>query len=126
MVDTLVQTDVLKGGEFLIRDSRPDDTFIPEEINEEQQMVKQMAEDFLKNELAPNRDKIEKQTPGVAVGLLKKMGDLGLLGAHMPAVYGGTELDTNTNTLLSDVLGPSGSFSVSFAAHMGIGMLPIL
>ena len=93
MVDTLVQTDVLKGGEFLIRDSRPEDTFIPEEINEEQQMVKQMAEDFLKNELAPNREKIEKQEPGVAVGLLKKMGDLGLLGAHMPTIYGGTELD---------------------------------
>lgn len=126
MVDTMVQTDVLKGGEFLIRDSRPEDTFIPEEINEEQQMIKQVAQDFLKNELYPNRERVEKQEPGVAVGLLKKMGELGLLGAHMPAVYGGTELDTNTNTLLSDVLGPSGSFSVSFAAHMGIGMLPIL
>lgn len=126
MTDTLVQTDVLKGGEFLIRDSRPEDTFIPEEINEEQRMAKEMAEEFLKNEINPNRDRIEKQEPGVAVGLLKKMGDLGLLGAHMPTQYGGTELDTNTNTLLSDILGPSGSFSVSFAAHMGIGMLPIL
>jgi alkylation response protein AidB-like acyl-CoA dehydrogenase len=126
MVDTLVQTDVLKGGQFLIRESRPEDTFIPEELNEEQLMVKQMALDFLKNEVHANWERIEKQEPGVAVSLLKKMGDLGLLGAHMPARYGGTELDTNTNTMLSDVLGPSGSFSVSFTAHMGIGMLPIL
>jgi alkylation response protein AidB-like acyl-CoA dehydrogenase len=117
---------ILKGGEFLIRDSRPEDVFIPEELNEEQLMVKQMAIDFLNNEIAPNRQKIEKQEPGLAASLLKKMGDQGLLGAHMPAVYGGTELDTNTNTVISDVFGPMGSFSVPFAAHTGIGMLPIL
>ncbi len=126
MEDTLVKTDVLKGGEFLIRESGPEDTFIPEELNEEQLMVKQMAEDFLKNEIAPNRPRIEKQEPGLSVALLEKAGELGLLGAHMPAQYGGTELDTNTNTVISDMLGPCGSFSTSIAAHTGIGMLPIL
>ena len=119
-------TDVLKGGEFLIRDSRPEDVFIPEELNEEQLMVKQMAIDFLQNEIVPNRLRIEKQEPGLAATILKKMGEQGLLGAHMPAIYGGTELDTNTNTVISDVFGPMGSFSVPFAAHTGIGMLPIL
>ena len=117
---------ILKGGEFLIRDSRPEDVFIPEELNEEQLMVKQMATDFLQNDIAPNRNKIEKQEPGLSVALLKKMGDLGLLGAHMPTEYGGSELDTNTNTVIADVLGPMGSFSVPWAAHTGIGMLPIL
>jgi len=119
-------SNILKGGEFLIRDSRPEDVFIPEELNEEQLMVKQMAIDFVNNEIAPNRARIEKQEPGLSPSLLKKMGDLGLLGAHMPVIYGGTELDTNTNTVLSDVFGPMGSFSVPFAAHTGIGMLPIL
>lgn len=126
MADTLVATDVLNGGEFLIRDSRPEDIFIPEELNEEQLMVKQMSIDFIKNEIEPVRTRIEKQEPGLAPGLLKKMGDLGLLGAHMPAVYGGTEMDTNTNTVISEAFGPAGSFIVSFAAHTGIGMLPIL
>ena len=126
MTDTIEKTDVLNGGEFLIRDSRPEDVFIPEELNEEQLMVKQMALDFMKNEIQPNRAKIEKQEPGLVPSLLKKMGDLGLLGAHMPAQYGGSELDTNTNTVISEVFGPSGSFIVSFAAHTGIGMLPIL
>lgn len=116
----------LKGGEFLIRESQPEDVFIPEELNEEQLMVKQMAIDFLHNEIVPNRQKIEKQEPGLTPAILKKMGELGLLGAHMPAVYGGTELDTNTNTIIADVLGPMGSFSVPWAAHTGIGMLPIL
>lgn len=126
MVDTLVKSDVLKGGEFLIRDSQPADTFIPEELNEEQLMVKKMTEDFMEQEIIPNAARIEKQEPGLVESLLKRAGDLGLLGAHMPAEYGGTELDTNTNTVISDVLGPAGSFLVSIAAHTGIGMLPIL
>ena len=126
MAEVLATTDVLTGGQFLIRESRPEDVFIPEELNEEQLMIKQMAEDFLKNEIDPNRAKIEKQEPGLTPSLLKKMGDLGLLGAHMPQEYGGMELDTNTNTVISDIFGSFGSFSVPFAAHTGIGMLPIL
>ena len=126
MSDLQLQSDVLKGGEFLIRETRPEDTFIPEELNEEQLMVKQVAIDFLQNEVHPNRERIEKQEPGLAPELLREMGELGLLGAHMPSEYGGTELDTNTNTVISDVFGPAGSFIVSFAAHTGIGMLPVL
>ena len=83
------QQEVLKGGEFLLRRSHPEETFIPEELNEEQQMVKQMSLDFIKNEIDPVRARIEKQEPGLIPELLKKMGDLGLLGAHIPAEYGG-------------------------------------
>ena len=92
MAATLEATDVLNGGEFLIRDSRPEDVFIPEELNEEQLMVKQMSIDFIKNEIDPVRARIEKQEPGLAPGLLKKMGDLGLLGAHMPSGGGGCSI----------------------------------
>ncbi len=119
-------TAPLKGGEFLIRDSRPDEVFIPEQFNEEQLMMRQMAADFIEHEIDPLRPRIEKQEPGLTPSLLKKAGELGLLGAHMPAEFGGLELDTNTNTLLAEVLGPSGSFATSLAAHTGIGMLPIL
>lgn len=126
MEDTLINAEVLKGGEFLIRESSHEHVFIPEILTEEQAMVKQMATDFLNNEIVPNRARIEKQEPGLSVALLEKAGELGLLGAHMPAQYGGTELDTNTNTVIADVLGPCGSFSTSIAAHTGIGMLPIL
>jgi len=126
MTDTLVHTDVLKGGEFLIHDTQPEAVFIPEDFNEEQLMIKQMAVDFLEQEIYPNAQKIEKQEDGIAPKLLKKMGDLGLLGAHMPQEYGGLELDTNTNSVISEVYGPAGSIIVAFAAHTGIGMLPIL
>lgn len=125
-MDTVAQKTVLRGGEFLIKDSRPEDIFIPEEINEEQKMIRNMVRDFLHNEILPNMDKIEKQEDNIAVTLLDKLGELGLLGSHMPERYGGMELDNNTNSLINEAMGPSGSFSVSYAAHIGIGMLPIL
>ena len=122
----IIEGAVLKGGEFIIKDSTPEQTFIPEDLNEEQQMVRQMCKDFLAQEIEPNRQKIEKQLDNINVTLLEKMGSLGLLGSHMPTIYGGMEMDTNSNTVISETFGPSGSFSTPFAAHTGIGMLPIL
>jgi alkylation response protein AidB-like acyl-CoA dehydrogenase len=126
MQDTLVKSDVLKGGEYLIKPSKPEDTFIPEQINEEQQMIKETVKDYVYNEIVPNVLRLEKQEEGLSVELLRKAADLGLLGSHMPEIYGGMEMDTNTNTLICETLGPAGGFTVSFAAHTGIGMLPIL
>ena len=127
MAEVAEQVKFLKGGEFLIADALTESTFTPEDFNEEQQMVRQMVRDFIDQEIFPNLDKIEKQEDGIAPRLLEKMADLGLLGSHMPETYGGMEMDTNTNTLICDVMGgSSGSFTVSYAAHTGIGMLPIL
>ncbi|HMN90010.1 MAG TPA: acyl-CoA dehydrogenase family protein, partial [Saprospiraceae bacterium] len=126
MSDTLVQQQVLKGGEFIIKDTPAADIFIPEDFNEEQLMVRDMVRDFVHNDILSNALRIEKQEAGVTVGLLNKTAELGLLGSHMPQAYGGMELDTNTNTLISETFGPSGAFTGSYAAHTGIGMLPIL
>lgn len=96
--------------------------FVPEEMTEEQDMIRQMCVDFIKQDVQPNQSKIANQ-----VGLLEKAAELGLLGAHIPEAYGGMEMDTNSVTLITEVLGQGGgSFSTSFAAHTGIGMLPIL
>jgi alkylation response protein AidB-like acyl-CoA dehydrogenase len=119
-------SDILRGGAFLIQDASTASTFIPEEFGEEHLMILQMTRDFLEQEVFPVVDRIEKQEEGLTVSLLKKSGELGLLGAHMPVEYGGTALDTNANTIIADILGPASSFLVSFAAHTGIGMLPIL
>ncbi|MCB0589468.1 MAG: acyl-CoA dehydrogenase family protein, partial [Phaeodactylibacter sp.] len=94
MQDTLVKPSVLKGGEFLIKDATPEETFIPEEIDEEQKMIADMVRDFLKTEILPNVVRIDKQEEGLVPGLLEKMAELGLLGPHMPEAYGGMELDT--------------------------------
>ncbi len=124
--DQFLSKDTLRGGEFLIKETKSDSVFIPEDFNEEQLMVKDMVLDFLNSEVVPNTARIEKMEEGLAQSLLAKMGELGLLGSHMPEIYGGMEMDTNTNTLICDVMGPAGSFNTSYAAHTGIGMLPIL
>lgn len=125
-MEAVMSKTALQGGEFLIKDSLAEDIFIPEELNEEQRMIHETVRDFLHNEIFPNIEKIEHQEDNIAPRLLEKMAELGLLGTHMPEIYGGMELDTNTNTLIGDALGPAGAFTVSFAAHIGIGMLPIL
>ncbi len=126
MPETNVESKLLKGGEFLIKDSKIEDTFIPEELNEEQLMIKDTVEEFIKNEVKPVDKRLEKQEDGLMVSLLEKVGDLGLLGSHMPEQFGGMQLDTNTNTLICDKMGNGGALSVAFSAHTGIGMLPIL
>ncbi|MBK9984808.1 MAG: acyl-CoA dehydrogenase family protein [Saprospiraceae bacterium] len=114
-------TKALKGGEYIIRDSSPSEIFIPEDFNEDQRMVRQMCKDFVA-EMGEKANVLSEQ-----VGLMEKAGELGLLGAHIPEVYGGNPLDTNSNTLIGEELGRAGgSFDTTFAAHIGIGMLPIL
>lgn len=126
MEATMVKGQVLRGGEFIIKDAQMEDTFIPEELNEEQQMIRDTVRDFLEQEIFADYEAIEQQQEGVAVQKLHKMAELGLLGSHMPEEYGGLAMDTNTNTLICDTLGPAGAFTVTFAVQTGIGMLPIL
>lgn len=117
---------VTRGGEFLIKETLSSDIFIPEEINEEQQMMVQMARDFVVNEIYPNDARIEKLEAGLAEALLKKAGDFGLLGASIPEAYGGFGKDFVTSTFLTVATGDAGSLAVSMSAHSGIGTLPIL
>src|ERR1700739_4566143 len=116
----------LKGGEWLIKESNPFDTFIPEDFNEEQQMVKEMCLQFLQTEVIPVIDKIDKQEPGLMQSLMDKAGEQGLLGTAIPEEFGGLGKDFITSTLVSEGLGAGYSFSVALAAHTGIGTLPIL
>ncbi len=114
------------GGEWLIRESETADTFIPEDFNEEQRMVKDMCASFLDTEVLPLMDRIEKLEPGLMPSLLVKAGEQGLLGASIPENLGGLGKDFVTSTLVNEGLGGGYSFSVALAAHTGIGTLPIL
>ncbi|WP_127131480.1 acyl-CoA dehydrogenase family protein [Pseudoflavitalea rhizosphaerae] len=120
------QNTVLKGGEWLIRESAPSDTFIPEEFNEEQQMVKDMCLSFLDAEVIPILERIDKLEQGLMPSLVAKAGEQGLLGTSIPEQYGGLGKDFITSTLVNEGLGGGFSFSVAVAAHTGIGTLPIL
>ena len=116
----------MNGGEFLLKESPVGWTYIPEEFNEEQLMIKDMVQSFRKNEVWPVSERLEKLEKGLSSELMEKMGELGLFATHMPEELGGTDLDFNTNTIIAEEIGPTGGFSVSYNAHTGIGMLPIL
>jgi alkylation response protein AidB-like acyl-CoA dehydrogenase len=118
--------EALKGGEFLIKDSDPQSVFIPEDISEEQKLMADSAREFVEKEILPKLNEIDHQEPGLTVSLLEKAGELGLLGTAVPEQYGGLGENFNTNTFISMEMGASHSFGVSFAAHTGIGTLPIL
>jgi len=126
MSATLTESTVLKGGEFLIKESNYQDMFIPEDFNEEQLMVKETVRSFVEQEILPVVERIETLEEGLIPSILESFAQLGLLGTHMPEDLGGSNLDYITNTLIGEEVGPSGSFSVSYNAHTGIGMLPIL
>ena len=119
-------TTLLKGGEWLIKESNAFETFTPEDFNEEQLMVKDMCLQFLSTEVVPNIARIDKLEPGLMQSLLGKAGEQGLLGASIPEDLGGLGKDFITSTLVNEALGGGFSFSVAVAAHTGIGTLPIL
>ena len=118
--------NTIKGGEFVIRETNYQDVFIPEEFDEEQLMIKQTCEDFLRSEVHPNLDRIDRQEEGLMVDLMDKAGELGLLGVSIPEEYGGFGKNFNTSMLVADAVGPGHSFAVALSAHTGIGTLPIL
>jgi alkylation response protein AidB-like acyl-CoA dehydrogenase len=120
------KTKALTGAEWLIKESSPFETFIPEDFNEEQRMVKEMCNAFLDAEVLPVIDRIDKLEPGLMPSLIEKAGEQGLLGAAVPEEYGGLGKDFITATLVNEGLGGGFSFSVGVSAHTGIGTLPIL
>ncbi len=124
-METLHQKPLL-GGEWIIKESTPETTFIPEEFNEEQQMVKDMCDQFIDTEVLPIVDRIDKLEAGLMPSLMEKAGEQGLLSTSCPEEYGGLGKDFITSTIVNEALGGGYSFSVAIAAHTGIGTLPIL
>jgi alkylation response protein AidB-like acyl-CoA dehydrogenase len=116
----------IKGGEFLITETPYEDIFIPEEFDEEQQMIAQTCRDFLAAEINPILDRIDSQEEGLMPSLMDKAGELGILGVSIPEEFGGFGKNFNTSMLVADVCGAGHSFAVALSAHTGIGTLPIL
>lgn len=121
----MAKDNILKGGEFLIKETKAADVFIPEDFSEEQVMIAQTCNDFLESFVYPNLDRIDNQEEGLMKHLLQKSGELGLLAISIPSEYEGFDQSFVTSMIASEYMGAGYSFSVAYSAHTGIGSLPI-
>jgi butyryl-CoA dehydrogenase len=114
------------GGGFLLESTGASRIFTPEMLSDEQRMMRQTAEDFMHREVEPRVAQIEDKAPGVLRELLKKAGDVGLLGHDIPEEYGGLAGDKVSSSLIFEAASKNGSWAVTYGAHVGIGTMPIV
>jgi alkylation response protein AidB-like acyl-CoA dehydrogenase len=124
--ETKVPTVAARGGSFLVEDRLPEEIFTLEDLSEEQRMIRDTASEFMEKEMMPRIPEILGLKYEVTRELLRKAGELGLLGIEIPEEYGGLGLDKTSGCLVSESSARDGSFAVSFMGHTGIGSLPIV
>jgi alkylation response protein AidB-like acyl-CoA dehydrogenase len=126
MATATVPKAKIVGGSFLIEDRDIADVFTPEDFTDEHRQIAKTTEEFAINEILPNVEKIEHKDWQVTRDLLKKAAELGLATVDIPEEYGGADMDKISSCIIADRIAVSGSFSVSFGGHVGIGTLPIV
>ncbi len=126
MPSTPILNTPYRGGAFLIASVAPEDVFTPADLSDDQRLIGQTAEEFVAKEVIPAIPDLEQHKEGLIARMLKKAGEIGLLGGAIPEAYGGTNLDKVSATVLSEKLSAYASFAVSQGAHAGIGTIPIV
>ena len=116
----------MAGGAFLVKESTPGSVFTPEDLCEEHLAIARTAEEFFRNEIAPNLAALLHQEPGLGRRLLRRSAELGLTGILIPEQFGGLELDLPSALVAAQALARDASYSAWHGAHSGIGTLPIL
>ena len=125
MADT-IEKNVTRGGQFLVKETKCEDIFTPEDFSEEQLMMRDSVKEFVDKELWAHKDRFEKKDYAYTEETMRKAGDLGLLGVAVPEAYGGLGMGFVSTMLVCDYIsGATGSFSTAFGAHTGIGTMPI-
>ncbi|OIP50063.1 MAG: acyl-CoA dehydrogenase [Flavobacteriaceae bacterium CG2_30_34_30] len=124
--NSINKVSLLRGGQFIVKQTACEDVFTPEDFSEEQKMMRDSVKEFVDREIWPNKARFENKDYAFTIEVMRKAGDLGLLGITVPEAYGGLGMDFVTTMLVCDYIsGATGSFSTAFGAHTGIGTLPI-
>mgnify|MGYP000952054784 FL=1 len=118
--------DKTRGGQFIVKETKCEDVFTPEDFNEEQLMMRDSVKEFVDKEIWPNKNRFENKDYAFTEESMKKAGDLGFLSVAVPEAYGGMGMGFVNTVLVCDYIsGATGSFSTAFGAHTGIGTMPI-
>ncbi|WP_046757906.1 acyl-CoA dehydrogenase family protein [Kordia jejudonensis] len=125
-MSTELKTDILRGGQFLVKETKCEDVFTPEDFSEEQIMMKESVKEFIDREVWPNKEKFEKKDYALTEEIMRKAGELGFLGIAVPEAYDGMGMGFVSTMLVCDYIsGATGSIATAFGAHTGIGTMPI-
>src|SRR5437660_7334376 len=124
MATSVVTKPAAKGGSFLLESPAPQDVFTPADLTDDQKLIGQTAEEFVSKEVLPLVKDLENKKPGLMADLVRKGGEVGLMGGGVPEQYGGAGLDKIATTVLTEKLSIYGGFAVTHGAHAGIGTLP--
>jgi len=122
----MISENLLQGGEYLIRDVPAGNVFTPEDFTDEQIQLGDTTEQFVRNEVLPHVERLENHDFELLVSLLRRFGELGLLMIDAPEEYGGLELSKTTSLVAAERASVYGGFSTAYAAHSGIGTLPLI
>jgi alkylation response protein AidB-like acyl-CoA dehydrogenase len=123
---TPVSQSLHRGGAFLIESTSSEEVFTPGDLNDDQRLIGKTAEEFVGKEVVPLIPELERHKEGLMKSLVKKSGEIGLLGVGIPEEYGGAALDKVSTAVLSEKLGSYASFTVAYGAHTGIGTIPLV
>jgi alkylation response protein AidB-like acyl-CoA dehydrogenase len=126
MATSVITKTAAKGGSFLLESPEPQDVFTPADLTDDQKLIGQTAEEFVTKEVLPLVKDLENKKAGLMAELVRKGGEVGLMGGGVPEQYGGAGLDKISTTVLTEKLSIYGGFAVTHGAHAGIGTLPIV
>src|SRR5256885_13998116 len=113
MATATIPRTAAKGGSFLLESPLPQDVFTPADLTDDQRLIGQTAEEFVTKEVLPVAKELENKKPGLMPQLVKKGGELGLMGGGVPEQYGGAGLDKIATTVLTEKLSLYGGFAVT-------------
>ncbi len=114
------------GGQFLFTNSSPANTFTREDISKAQQMIGNVAEEFMRREVLPRTEQIYAKEWAVTRALLLKAGELDLLRIDIPEAFDGLGLDKVSSAYVGEQISLLPSFGASLGAHTTIGSLPLV
>tara|TARA_R110000868_G_scaffold257575_4_gene514825 strand:+ start:12252 stop:14060 length:1809 start_codon:yes stop_codon:yes gene_type:complete len=118
--------EILRGGQFLVKETNSEDIFTPEDFSEEQKMMRDSVIEFNDREIVANRDRFEAKDYALTEEVMTKAGEMGFLGVAVPEAYGGLGMGFISTMIVCEYISSgSGSFSTAFGAHTGIGTMPI-
>ncbi len=116
----------IKGGEFIIKETQPNEILTPEKFSEEQKMILQSAQEFVDREVVPNRERFEHKDYALTEEIMTKIAEMGFLGISVEEKYGGMGMPFVSSMIACDYIsGASGSIATAYGAHTGIGTLPV-